>query len=71
MKALSMRISGRTLFISGAKSAKVEVFDMQGRPVFNGKCETGVLELKGISEGVYMVRIREQSTSLVRKIAIK
>ncbi|MBR4786170.1 MAG: endo-1,4-beta-xylanase [Fibrobacter sp.] len=71
VKALSMHVSGRTLFISGAKSAKVEVFDMQGRPVFSGKCEKGSFELKGVPEGIYMVRVREQSASLVQKIAIK
>ena len=71
VKALSMRVSGRTLFISGAKSAKVEVFDMQGRPVFSGKCEKGSFELKEVPEGIYMVRVREQSANLVQKVAIK
>ena len=69
--SLSMRVSDRTLFIAGANSAKVEVFDMQGRPVFSGKSEKGSVELKGIAEGIYMVRVRDGSSSLVKRIAIK
>ena len=67
---LSMHVSGRTLFIAGAKSAKVDLFDMQGRPVFSGKCEKGSINL-GVAEGIYMVRVRDGSRNLVQKIAIK
>ncbi len=69
--SVSMHVAGRTLFIAGAKSAKVDVFDMQGRPVFSAKCEKSSIELKGIPEGIYMVRIREGSRNLVQRIAIK
>ena len=67
---LSMHVSGRTLFIAEAKSAKVDLFDMQGRPVFSGKCEKGSINL-GVAEGIYMVRVRDGSRNLVRKISIK
>jgi endo-1,4-beta-xylanase len=69
--SVTMHVAGRTLFIAGAKSAKVEVFDMQGRPVFSTKCEKGSVELNGISDGLYMVRVRSGSASLVKKISIK
>jgi endo-1,4-beta-xylanase len=69
--SLSMHVAGRTLFIAGAKSASVDVFDMQGRPVFSGKCEKGSIELKGISEGLYAIRVRTGSASLIKRIAIK
>jgi endo-1,4-beta-xylanase len=65
-----MHVAGRTLFIAGAKSAKVDVFDMQGRPVFSTRCEKGSVELN-VAEGLYMVRVREGSRNLVQKIAIK
>ncbi|MBR2058099.1 MAG: T9SS type A sorting domain-containing protein, partial [Fibrobacter sp.] len=47
------------------------VFNMQGRPVFSTKCEKGSIELNGISDGLYMVRVRSGSASLVQKISIK
>ena len=69
--SVTMHVAGRTLFIAGAKSAKVDVFNMQGRPVFSTKCEKGSIELTGISDGLYMVRVRSGSASLVQKISIK
>ena len=69
--SLSMHVSGHTLFIAGAKAAKVDVFDMQGRPVFSGKCEKGFVELNGIPEGLYVARVRSGSASLAKRIAIK
>ena len=69
-QALSMHVTGHTLLIAGAKTAKVEVFDMQGRPVFSGKCEKGSVDLN-IAEGLYMVRVRDGSRNLVQRIAIK
>ena len=68
--SVTIHVAGRTLFIAGAKSAKVDVFDMQGRPVFSGKCEKGAIDLN-IAEGLYMVRVRESSRNLVQRIAIK
>ena len=68
--SISMHVAGHTLFIAGAKSAKVDVFDMQGRPVFSGKCEKGVIDLD-IAEGLYTVRVRDGSMNLVRRIAIR
>ena len=69
--SLSMQVSGHTLLIAGTLSAMVDVFDMQGRPVFSAKCETGSIELKNVSEGLYVVRVREGSASLTKRIAIK
>ena len=71
LQTLSMRLAGRTLTIAGTQSAKVELFDMQGRPVFSAKCENGSVELKGIPEGLYVARVRSGSASLTNRIAIK
>ena len=67
---LSMHIVGRTLFIAGATAAKVELFDMQGRPVFSAKNVNGSVDLK-VSEGLHVARIREGSKSLMQRITIK
>jgi endo-1,4-beta-xylanase len=69
--SVTMHIAGHTLFIAGTQSAKVDVFDMQGRPVFSTRCEKGSVELNGISDGLYMVRVRSGSANLVQRIVIK
>ena len=68
---LSMSLSGRTLSIAGAKSAKIDVFDMQGRPVFSMKGVKGAVELQGLPKGLYMVRVRDGSASLTKRIVIR
>ena len=68
---LSAQIAGRTLSIAGATAAKVDVFDMQGRPVFSAKNVKGSVKLQGLAEGLYMVRVRDGSKSLMQRIAIK
>ena len=59
--SVTMHVSGHTLLIAGTQSANVELFDMQGRPVFSAKCENGSVELKGIPEGLYVARVRSGS----------
>jgi endo-1,4-beta-xylanase len=71
LTSLSMHLSGRTLFIAGATSAKVDVFDMQGRPVFSAKNVQGSVDIKNISEGLYVVRVRDGSKSLMQRITLK
>ena len=71
MSSLSMHLSGRTLSIAGATAAKVDVFDMQGRPVFSAKNVKKAVELSGLSEGLFVVRVRDGSKNLTQKIAIK
>ena len=68
---LSVQITGRTLSIAGATAAKVDVFDMQGRPVFSAKNVKGSVKLQDLAEGLYMVRVRDGSTSLTKRIAIR
>ena len=71
MPGESLLEKGHTLFIAGANSAKVDVFDMQGRPVFSAKNVKGSIDLKDVSEGLYMVRVRDGSANLTKRIAIK
>ena len=70
MSSLSMHLSGRTLSIAGATAAKVDVFDMQGRPVFSERNVKGSVDLK-VAEGMYVVRVRDGSASLTKRIAIR
>ena len=70
---ISIHIAGRTLFVMGtaAKNAKIDVFDMQGRPIFSGNSKNGAVELKNIADGLYVVRIRNSSASLITRISIR
>ncbi|MBQ3777114.1 MAG: T9SS type A sorting domain-containing protein, partial [Fibrobacter sp.] len=71
---VSMHLAGRTLFITGLASktaAKVDIFDMQGRPVFSTKDVKGDIELSSIPEGLYVVQIRQGETKFTKRIAIK
>ena len=68
---LSLHLPGPTLTITGAVTATVDLFDMQGRPVFSAKNVKGSVELQGVSEGLYVVRVRSKSASLTKRIAIR
>ena len=68
--SLSMQVSGHTLLIAGTQSAMVDVFDMQGRPVFSAKNVKSSVDLK-VAEGLYVIRVRDGSASLTKRIAIQ
>ena len=68
---LSMQLAGRTLSIAGATAAKVNVFDMQGRSAFSAKDVKGSVELSGLSEGLFVVRVRDGSKRLMQRIVVK
>ena len=69
--SLSTYLAGRTLFITDDAKAKIDIFDMQGRPIFSTKCKNGRVDLSTIAEGLYVVRVSNSSTSIVKKISIK
>jgi len=71
LTSLSMQFAGRTLSIAGATAAMVEIFDMQGRPVFSAKNVKDSVKLQDLAEGLYMIRVRDGSTSLTKRIAIR
>jgi endo-1,4-beta-xylanase len=71
---ISTHIAGRTLFITGVtatNSTKIDVFDMQGRPIFSTENSKGVFDLSPIADGLYVVRVRSGSASLVTRISIR
>ena len=71
---LSIHFAGRTLFITGAtaaNNAQIDVFDLQGQPVFSTKNVKGNIELSPIPEGLYVVHVRQGITRLTKRIAIK
>ena len=71
--SLSLHVAGRTLFVTGftSKTAKVDIFDMQGRPVFSTENNKGVFDLTTIAEGLYVVRVQSGFSNLTQKVSIK
>lgn len=68
---LGITLYGKTLAVSASTSVQVDVFDMQGRPVFSAKNVKGTVNLASMAEGYYVIRISDGSSNLVRPITIK
>ncbi|MBO4713325.1 MAG: endo-1,4-beta-xylanase [Fibrobacter sp.] len=66
-----MNLVGRTLSIVGASNAKVQVFDMRGRPVYSAVTSKGSVDLSAISDGLYVVRVKVGSKILERRVALR
>ena len=73
MQKFTTHLAGRTLFIAGASSrnSKIELFDMQGRPVFSSNSKNGFVDLNGIAEGLYVIQIHDGSASHMQRIVVK
>lgn len=69
--SLGMNLSGRTLAIMGARNAKVEVFNLQGAPVFTENVVNGSVSLSKLNGGLYVVRVSNGSSSMARRIVLK
>ena len=71
LQQISVHLADRILSIAGATTADVEVFDMQGRPVFSAKDVKASVSLSSLSEGLFIVRVRNGSKSLMQRITVK
>lgn len=69
--SLNFSIAGSVLNLVGAKSATVDVFDLQGRSVLGMKNVKSSVELAGLKSGAYIVRVKDGSASLTRKVSIR
>lgn len=68
---LGMSFENKNLYVSGADRAKVELFDMQGRPVLKALNVNGSVSLQGVANGLYVVRVSTGSVSLMKRIVIQ
>lgn len=68
---LGVNVSGNRLDISGSANVRVELFDMQGRPVFNARNVNGSVELNGVANGLYVVRVSDGSSRLLKRITVR
>lgn len=67
----NISLTGKTLNISGASTATVDIYNTQGHKLMSLDNVRGNLSLAKLPLGQYIVRIRSGSASLVRAIAIK
>ncbi len=68
---LSATFAGNVLTLAGARAATVDLFDLQGRALMSVNNVAGSLSLKSIPRGAYIVRVREGSAALTKKIQIQ
>lgn len=64
-----VRFDGSQLVVPA--NSQVDVFDMQGRPVFRAQNVSGSVSLASVSKGLYVVRVTNGSRSLVHRISLK
>lgn len=68
---LGMSFANKNLYVNGTDRAKVELFDMQGRPVLKALSVNGSVSLQGVANGLYVVRVSAGSVSLMKRIVIQ
>lgn len=68
---LGMSFANKNLYVNGTDRAKVELFDMQGRPVLKALKVNGSVSLQGVANGLYVVRVSTGSVSLMKRIVIQ
>ncbi len=68
---LGMSFANKNLYVNGTDRAKVELFDMQGRPVLKALNVNGSVSLQGVANGLYVVRVSTGSVSLMKRIVIQ
>ncbi len=67
---MGVQVSGKTLLVSGVKTATVSIFDMQGRVVLNGRV-SGSMNLEGLNPGAYVLRVSSGSQEKIFRTQIK
>ena len=70
-KGLNAVMAGRTLNVIGAANVRVDVLDMQGRPVVSVSDVNGALNLESLANGMYVVRIQSGSQKFIGSITVK
>ena len=68
---LGMSFANKNLYVNGTDRAKVELFDMRGRPVLKALNVNGSVSLQGVANGLYVVRVSAGSVSLMKRIVIQ
>lgn len=68
-RSLGVSIVGRVVTTSGVKS--LQVFDMQGRPVYKVQNVTGNVSLANLPAGPYILRVKDGNSWKVQRIQLR
>ncbi len=68
-RVLGVSISDRTLMVG--TSAMVQLFDMQGRPVYQAQGVSGTVSLANLATGSYILRVKDGNSWKVQRIQLR
>lgn len=68
---LAITVKKRKLHVIGAKDAKIDIFDLQGKPIVRKQSENGTLDLSRLANGIYIARTSAYGRIVTNKIEIK
>ncbi len=65
--------NGNTLYFSTAANAEldVQVYDMLGKQVIKSKVSNNALNISGLNQGVYIVKVTEEGKTATRKLVVR
>lgn len=65
--------NGNTLYFTTVANAEldVQVYDMLGKQVINSKVSNNALNISGLNQGIYIVKITEEGKTATRKLVVR
>lgn len=65
--------NGNTLYFSTVANAEldVQVYDMLGKQVINSKVSNNALNISGLNQGIYIVKVTEEGKTATRKLVVR
>ena len=69
--SMNVSVSGKTLYVSGVKSASVDIFDLQGRSLARFSQVSGAVDLASFNAGSYILSVKSGTQVQNRKITLK
>jgi len=65
--------NGNTLYFSTAANAEldVQVYDMLGKQVIKSKVSNNALNISGLNQGIYIVKVTEEGKTATRKLVVR
>ena len=68
---IDMCVNGKILALSGnVNNAGLSIFDLVGKPVFNGKVNSNEIDLQNLNAGIYIIKLIMEQGEVTRKVII-
>ena len=65
-QGVTFRLEGSTLYIDGMDDVSITVYNVNGKTVFSGRAENGMVRLPVLDAGVYAVQLGTAGSTLIR-----